>query len=31
MGYALWRAEAAGVDVLRRVEEEYVRVVGPCG
>ncbi len=31
MGYALWRAEAAGVDVLRRVEEEYVRVVGSCG
>jgi uncharacterized protein (TIGR00303 family) len=31
MGYALWRAEAAGVDVLRRMEEEYVRVVGPCG
>jgi uncharacterized protein (TIGR00303 family) len=31
MGYALWRAEAAGVDVLRRVEEEYIRVVGPCG
>jgi len=31
MGYALWWAEAAGVDVLKRVEEEYVRVVGSCG
>ena len=31
MGYALWRAEAAGADVVRKVEEEYQRVVGRCG
>jgi uncharacterized protein (TIGR00303 family) len=30
MGYALWRAERLGVDVLREVEREYERVAGPC-